>query len=133
MPGVHDWMVRELLRNLLGNAIHYSPLQGALGIAVDGEIDPPELVVWDAGPGISDEQFCQLFQPFSTGDPVHGSGLGLLICRDICRAMDAQLTLSNRTQSSWFDPRPKELPGLVATVRLPRAASAAKEPLQIET
>ncbi len=121
LPGIHDWMVRELLRNLLGNAIHYSPVEGVIGIAIDGENDPPTLAVWDAGPGISDYQFGNLFQPFSTGDPVHGSGLGLLICRDICRAMGAELTLFNRRGNSWFDPRPEDATGLVAMVRLPQA------------
>jgi two-component system, OmpR family, sensor histidine kinase TctE len=133
MPGIHDWMVRELLRNLLGNAIHYSPVQAVLGIAIDGESDPPALIVWDAGPGISDQQFSHLFQPFSTGDPVHGSGLGLLICRDICRAMGAELTLSNRKHSSWFDPRTSQSLGLLATVRLPSAVRAPLASLEPAT
>jgi two-component system, OmpR family, sensor histidine kinase TctE len=112
----HEWMARELLRNLLGNAIHYTPEGGALGVAIDAANDTRKLHVWDSGFGITEKQYAVLFQPFSSGDPVHGSGLGLLICRDICRALGATLELHNRTGPSWFDSRPEGNPGLVATV-----------------
>ncbi|TAG50007.1 MAG: sensor histidine kinase [Betaproteobacteria bacterium] len=118
--GIHDWMIRELLRNLLGNAIHYTPINGSLGIAIEAQASMIEMTVWDSGNGITDQQFSQLFQPFSTGDPVHGSGLGLLICRDICRAMNAELKLHNRKAVNWFDPREVSASGLLAVVRLPR-------------
>jgi two-component system, OmpR family, sensor histidine kinase TctE len=114
-PG-HDWMVRELLRNLLGNAIHYTPSGGTLGIAIEATMSTRKLHVWDSGPGVSMKQQTVLFQPFSTGDPVHGSGLGLLICRDICRSFGATLDIQNRHDSNWFDGRHSDATGVIATV-----------------
>jgi two-component system, OmpR family, sensor histidine kinase TctE len=120
-----DWMVRELLRNLLSNAIHYTREGGALGIAIETRIPSPGsdespsrvLYVWDTGPGISEKQRETMFQPFSTGDVVHGAGLGLLICRDICRTIGATLEIENRTAPKWFDPRPAGASGLLVTIR----------------
>jgi two-component system, OmpR family, sensor histidine kinase TctE len=121
----HDWMVRELLRNLVTNAIHYTQEGGALGIAIESYVPPTHsklphhrtLYVWDSGPGISSKQRDTMFQPFSTGDVVHGAGLGLLICRDICRALSATLEIENRTTPKWFDPREASATGLLVTVR----------------
>jgi two-component system, OmpR family, sensor histidine kinase TctE len=112
----HEWMVRELLRNLLGNAIHYTPVGSSLGIAIEAGMHRRKLYVWDSGPGIAEKQYAVLFQPFSTGDPRHGTGLGLLICRDICRALGATLELRNRREASWFDPRPASATGVIATI-----------------
>jgi two-component system, OmpR family, sensor histidine kinase TctE len=110
---------------LLGNAIHYTSDGGALGIAIETHIPSPGsdespsrlLYVWDSGPGISEKQRETMFQPFSTGDVVHGAGLGLLICRDICRAIGATLEIENRSKTQWFDPRPAEASGLLVTIR----------------
>jgi len=52
--------------------------------------------IWDTGPGVDKEREARLFEPFSSGDPNSGSGLGLVICRDICLAIGAGLTLQNR-------------------------------------
>ncbi len=120
-----EWMVRELLRNLLGNAIHYTDEGSALGIAIETHIPSPgsdespsrTLYVWDSGPGISANQRESMFQPFSTGDVIHGAGLGLLICRDICRTLGATLTIENRTAPNWFDPRESDATGLLVTIR----------------
>ena len=120
-----DWMVRELLRNLLGNAIHYTSDEGSLGIAIDAYTPSQDeqawpqqtLYVWDSGPGISDKQRESMFQPFSTGDKVHGAGLGLLICRNICQSLGATLEIENRSKPQWFDPREAPATGLLVTVR----------------
>ena len=58
------------------------------------------------------------FEPFSSGDPNAGSGLGLVICRDICSAVGARLTLKNRRHSE------RGAPGLRATVELSRKPDA---------
>ena len=52
--------------------------------------------VWDSGSGLDRERLAKLFEPFSSGDPNTGSGLGLVICRDICTTIGAKLTLRNR-------------------------------------
>lgn len=90
----HDWMLRELTRNLLSNAVRETPAGGRLLVAVGREDGAPVLRVTDNGPGISPQALERLFEPFHTGHP-EGSGLGLAICRTICDALGARLTLTN--------------------------------------
>ena len=98
----HAWMLRELTRNLLHNAVHYSPAAGWLRVQLMLQPDPEgqgslaQLCISDSGPGISDELAQRLFQPFSAGDLRAGSGLGLAICHEIVQALGGQLQLRNR-------------------------------------
>ena len=95
----HDWMVRELFRNLISNAIRHTPADGSLGIDIVVSAQVVMMSVWDTGPGVDKEREARLFEPFSSGDPNTGSGLGLVICRDICVAIGAGLTLRNRDKA----------------------------------
>jgi two-component system sensor histidine kinase TctE len=110
----HEWMLRELARNLLHNAIRHTPAGGALSVRVLADERTAALVVSDTGPGIPAELQARLFQPFSSGDVRSGSGLGLAICQEIVRALGGTIQLENREKNS----RPA---GLTATVRLPLA------------
>jgi two-component system sensor histidine kinase TctE len=94
----HDWMLRELTRNLLSNAVRETPAGGRLLVAVGREDGAPVLRVTDNGPGIAPQVLERLFEPFHTGHP-EGSGLGLAICRTICDALGARLTLANLAPS----------------------------------
>ena len=87
-------MLGELLRNLLANAIHYSPPGSSLGVVLRGTSPLCEIVVWDEGPGIDDEVKPRLFTPFSASKG--GVGLGLSICQQIGEAMGATVRLFNR-------------------------------------
>jgi two-component system sensor histidine kinase TctE len=110
----HDWMLRELTRNLLSNAVRETPAGGRLLVGVGLDDGTPVLRVCDSGPGIPPEAMDRLFEPFHTGHPTEGSGLGLAICRSICDALGATLTLTNRSPA-----------GLDAEVRFAAAAPAA--------
>jgi len=90
----HAWMVRELLRNLLHNAIRETPRGAPLLLRVGAA----ELLVRDSGPGLAPELRERLFEPFHTGHPTEGSGLGLSICREICNALGARIELVNREE-----------------------------------
>lgn len=87
-------LLGELMRNLLANAIHHTPVHGRLGVLLRNSTGRRELLVWDEGPGIDDAVRQRLFQPFSAGKG--GVGLGLSICRQIAEAMGAQVMLFNR-------------------------------------
>ncbi len=87
-------LLGELMRNLLANAIHHTPVHGRLGVLLRNSTGRRELLVWDEGPGIDDAVRHRLFQPFSAGKG--GVGLGLSICRQIAQAMGAEVTLFNR-------------------------------------
>lgn len=116
----HLWMLQELSRNLLHNAIKHSPYGGALTVRVrieqepgiSGDIGVAVLEIQDAGPGISSELRQRLYAPFSAGDMASGSGLGLAICREIVQTLGGTIALENRESGNHID-------GLDATVRLP--------------
>ena len=111
------WMLGELVRNLLANAIRHSPREGALGIIVRGGHEGPELIVWDAGPGLSDGPRERLFEPFAAA-AASGIGLGLSICREFAQAMGARVELYNRTDGH-------QIVGVDAVVRWPSTASCS--------
>jgi two-component system sensor histidine kinase TctE len=110
----HEWMLRELTRNLLHNAIRHTPPGGQLSVRVVADRNAAALTVADGGPGIPAELRTRLFQPFSAGDVRNGSGLGLAICHEIVRALGGTIELENRENHG-------RVTGLDATVRLPLA------------
>lgn len=109
------WMLGELVRNLLANAIRHSPDEGLLGIVVRAAHDGPELIVWDSGPGLGDGPRERLFEPFAAASG-GGIGLGLSICRDLAQAIGAQVELYNRTDGHTAT-------GVDAVVRWPSAST----------
>jgi two-component system sensor histidine kinase TctE len=111
----HEWMLRELCRNLLHNAIRHAPRASALNVTLHSGARHAVLTVADAGPGIDAELAARLFQPFSAGDARTGSGLGLAICLEIAQALGGGISLDNRMQGT-------QVLGLDAVVRLPLAA-----------
>lgn len=93
--------VLQILLNLIGNAIAYSPAGSTVRIVVEAE--HPERVavlVSDEGPGVTAEQAERIFDKFerlgrdSDGGKDKGSGLGLYISRRLARAMDGDLTVA---------------------------------------
>lgn len=108
----HEWMLGELTRNLLHNAIKHTPAGGTLAVRIVRDASFVAMTISDSGPGIPDELDARLFQPFSAGNVRHGSGLGLAICREITEAMHGGISLENRVVHG-------RVTGLDATVRLP--------------
>jgi two-component system sensor histidine kinase TctE len=108
----HDWMLRELSRNLLHNAIRHSPTGGLLLVKLVSDGRHAALVISDSGPGISDELRTRLFQPFSAGEQRSGSGLGLAICFEVVTALGGSIILDSRQNQG-------RIKGMDATVRLP--------------
>ena len=110
----HLWMLQELTRNLLHNAIKHSPRAAALTLRVHAEGELALLQISDQGRGISDELRQRLFAPFAAGDVGSGSGLGLAICREIVLALGGTIALDNREAGG-------RTVGLDAVVRIPLA------------
>ena len=111
LVGGHEWLIRELFRNLMSNAMRHTPRGSAFGIDIRAKGNTLRMSVWDSGSGIDAEREAKLFEPFSSGDPRTGSGLGLIICRDICKLLGAKMTLKNRALDE------PGAPGLRVTVR----------------
>ena len=95
----YPWMLRELTRNLLHNAIQHSQGGAPLQVAVRHTAGHAMLRISDWGSGVSDEMQARLAEPFVTGNLQGGSGLGLAICQSIATALHAHLRLQNR----WRD------------------------------
>lgn len=112
----HDWMLRELVRNLLHNAIRHTPAGGAVSVLLSADGASAILRISDSGPGINDELRSRLFQPFSAGEARTGSGLGLAICLEIVQALGGSIRLDNRRAKG-------EVTGLDCEVRLPLSRS----------
>ena len=92
-------LVRELVRNLVDNALQYTPAGGTVTVRV---MDDPfgqvvVLQVEDTGPGIPEAERALVLQPFyrALGTNVDGSGLGLAIVNEIVQQHGAELTISD--------------------------------------
>ncbi|WP_353365381.1 sensor histidine kinase N-terminal domain-containing protein [Acidovorax sp. FG27] len=117
----HEWMLRELTRNLLHNAVRHAPPGSTLTVDLRTDGRHAALTIADQGPGIDAELATRLFQPFSAGDIRTGSGLGLAICQEIVQALGGSIALVNRLQGSRVE-------GLDAIVRVPLAAGTGGAP-----
>ncbi len=100
--------IREVLFNLLSNALQHAP-DG--NVSVSAETRPREIVirVRDNGPGIPAGELPQLFERFRKGRHSRGSGLGLSIARKLVQAHGGAIQVESR-----------EGVGTTFTVTLPR-------------
>jgi signal transduction histidine kinase len=88
----------QILLNLLGNAIRYSPQGSQVWLRLEGEGARARVIVADQGPGLSAEQQARVFEKFErlgrSGED-GGSGLGLYISRRLAREMGGDLTVES--------------------------------------
>lgn len=87
---------RQVLTNLIDNAIKYSPQGGHIELAVEADGDSARFTVRDDGLGIPLGEQKRIFEKFYRLDPDHrrgigGSGLGLYICRELIRSMNGRI------------------------------------------
>jgi signal transduction histidine kinase len=91
--------VQQIMINLLGNALKFTPAGGRVSVTAEPDPDRPMAVlvhVRDTGIGIPPEQLSSVFEPFVQVDTsrirrTEGSGLGLAISRDLARGMGGDL------------------------------------------
>ncbi|OIQ66340.1 swarming motility regulation sensor protein RssA [mine drainage metagenome] len=87
--------LKTLVKNLLDNAIRYTPCGGKIDLHVKNFIGKSILQIEDSGPGIPEDERERIFDPFYRilGNDEVGSGLGLSIVRAIADRLDAVITL----------------------------------------
>lgn len=88
--------VREIVDNLLSNSIRYTPAGGRVTIAARRE--GPEWIavtVSDSGRGVAADELPRLFERFRRSPDSPGTGLGLVIARDLVRAHGGELSASS--------------------------------------
>jgi signal transduction histidine kinase len=118
--------IRQVIDNLLGNAIKFSPLGSTITTTVFQENGTLTLSVRDQGPGIPEAERSRLFQDFSTlsvkstaGEK--STGLGLAICRRIVEAHQGTIVAKNLPEG-----------GCGFFVVLPILGVATRNPFQVE-
>jgi two-component system sensor histidine kinase TctE len=130
----HAVLLRELIRNLLDNALLYTPAGGTVTVRV---VDDPfgqvvVLQIEDSGPGIPVAERERVFRPFyrTLGTDVDGSGLGLAIVHEIALQHGAEITLDDANLR--YRPGLSEQagaafgPGARFTLRFPAAPAGAE-------
>ncbi len=87
----------QIMVNLIGNAVRYSPEGGVVSVTVTRTGSMAEAVVADQGKGIAPQDQERIFEKFERVDPseVGGNGLGLYIARRLARAMGGDLTVES--------------------------------------
>lgn len=110
-------MLRELLGNLIDNALRYTPSGGVVTVRVKRDGGSVVLEVEDTGPGIPEAERARVFDRFYRvlGTAGEGSGLGLAIVREIAEQHEAQVGIETPPQPQ--DPR---WPGVILRVRFTR-------------
>jgi CheY-like chemotaxis protein len=115
--------LKQVLLNLVANAIKYSPSGAEVAIAIERACEMRARIhVSDTGPGIPAEQLERAFAPFErlgVRRDVEGTGLGLPLSRNLAQAMGGTLTAESGAGGSTF------------TVDLPLAAPGATGPPQV--
>ena len=78
--------IRQVLDNLVGNALRHTPAGGAVTIRVSGQGNAVGVAVEDTGPGIPPDRIDGIFDRYSRSADSGGSGLGLAIAKGLVEA-----------------------------------------------
>jgi signal transduction histidine kinase len=89
--------VLQILVNLVGNAVRYSPEGGSVWIRTEEEGDLAAIIIADQGKGIAEPDQARIFEKFERVDQNEpgGSGLGLYISRKLARAMGGDISVDS--------------------------------------
>ena len=112
----HPMMLRELLSNLIDNALRYTPAGGSVTVRVRSDAGQALLEVEDTGPGIAPGERLKVFERFYRilGSNAPGSGLGLAIVREIAQQHGAEIQIFNNPRSTH-----KKFPGSLFRLTFP--------------
>ena len=115
-----DLRIGQVIRNLIDNALSFSPSDGGVFVTVRRLPREIEISVEDEGPGVAAENRQRIFERFYTDRPHEtefgrNSGLGLSISRQIVEALDGQITAESRPLDTDGNPQS----GARLVVRLP--------------
>ncbi|MEK9752635.1 MAG: ATP-binding protein [Rhodospirillaceae bacterium] len=113
--------VKEILLNLLANAIKFTPRDGTATLAVTAAGDSHVITVRDTGVGIAEDRIGTITEPFVRGsaDPYrsqNGVGLGLAIVNSLVESLDGTLAIASAVGE-----------GTTVTVTLPSIGGAAQK------
>ena len=128
--------LKQILVNLLGNAVKFTPEGREIGLEVVGDVDREvaRFTVWDTGIGISREEMGRLFQPFVQLDSGlsrrhAGTGLGLAMVRSLTELHGGSISLESKVgEGSRFTVTlPWQESAQVPDAQVPSSASSGAE------
>jgi len=113
-----------MLRNLVDNAIRYTPERGRIAVCVAPTADSVELTITDTGPGIPQVERVNVFDRFyrAPGNNASGCGLGLSIARRVAEMHGTRIELDT----------PASGEGLLVRIRFPAVPAGNKDESKIE-
>jgi two-component system, OmpR family, phosphate regulon sensor histidine kinase PhoR len=107
--------LRQVLANLIENAVKYSPEGGTITVGAEPSDHNVRFAVRDSGLGIPPTEQRRIFEKFYRLDPhmsrgIGGTGLGLYICRELVRRVDGRIWVESdgRTGSTFYVEIPRE-------------------------
>jgi two-component system, sensor histidine kinase RegB len=103
---VSDSAIKQMIHNVLDNALEASP--GWVGLDVAHEGDSLKLTIIDAGPGFPPEMLAQLGKPYQSSKGKPGAGLGLFLVSNVARTLHGSVSAHNRAEG-----------GAIVTLTLP--------------
>jgi two-component system sensor histidine kinase TctE len=126
----NTFLLREMVNNLLDNALRYTPDEGLVTARVVEHGDFVLLEIEDSGIGISEEEAHKVFDRFYRvdGTGIEGSGLGLAIVREIAELHQAAASLRPHAPSDQGEhPRGSIARVVFPTYRFPPASIPISE------
>jgi len=90
-------MLAAMIRNLLDNALRYTPEGGNVDIGVYRQDGAAILQIEDSGPGIESSDMDRIFEPFFRGarEEAEGTGLGMSIVKRVVDELGGSIALEN--------------------------------------
>jgi two-component system sensor histidine kinase BaeS len=87
--------MRQVIENLLSNALRHTPHGGTIGIQLAAKPEMATIAITDTGPGIPDDLLPQIFERFVKSADSGGTGLGLAIARRLTEAHGGTITAAS--------------------------------------
>jgi len=88
--------IREVIGNLLANALRHTPAGGSIEVGVRQAAETIEIAVRDTGEGMSPDDLAHAFDRFHKGRASRGAGLGLTIARNLVRAHGGEIAIASQ-------------------------------------
>jgi two-component system sensor histidine kinase RegB len=116
LPIVSDSAIKQMVHNVLDNALEASPSWVGLDVAHEG--DALKLTITDRGPGFPESMLAQLGKPYQSSKNKPGSGLGLFLVSNVARTLHGSVSAHNRSEG-----------GAIVTLTLPLESIVMEESL----
>ncbi|MFT6834887.1 MAG: two-component system OmpR family sensor kinase [Francisellaceae bacterium] len=99
----YSGLLEQLVRNVIENAIKYSPNKNKIIISIIIRNGDAIFCVQNFGVTVSEKDFDQIFEPFfRLNQAIEGSGLGLSICQEVAKKLNGKIIVKNTSNDSFI-------------------------------